>query len=415
LNFTVLGFGARGSHYADIFSKINGVKLTAVCEIRSDRLEKAGKLYGLQKDKLFFLDKEFAAAGKLGDLCIVSTQDDQHLEHASTALDAGYDLLLEKPIAVKWNDCLTIYERAKKLKRRVFVCHVLRYAPFFRLIKEELDAGAYGKPAAINLTENVAYWHQAHSYVRGNWRTAKTAAPMIVAKCCHDLDIIAWLANNECKAVSSMGSLGFYTKEKAPADSSDRCLTCAIKADCPYDAEKLYMGLFNEGKKGWPVDVLCEVPTRKKILSALKDGPYGRCVWRCDNDVVDRQIVNMEFVGGLAAHLTMTAFSQDCYREIHVHCEKGEIFGNMRDNVLTCNVYGKSSKKIDVKCVEESNYAHGGGDYLLLQDIAAAYNGQKAAALTSIENSLQSHAIGFAAEASRLDGGELIKLAGEYI
>lgn len=408
MEYVILGFGGRGNIYAQLFADA-GVKPAAVCDARRDRLDKAGRLYNLPEDKLFLSDADFFRKGKLANLCIVATQDSQHVGHALAALNTGYDLLLEKPIATVWDDCRAVYDCAKRLNRKVFICHVLRYSPFFRTIKNELDTGAYGKIAVINMTENVAYWHQAHSFVRGNWHTVKTAAPMIIAKCCHDLDIISWLTGARCKTVSSMGSLGFFTSANAPAGSSDRCLNCGARANCAYDAERFYITeRFDKGMKWWPVDVLCEELTRENLIKALAEGPYGRCVFRCDNDVVDRQVVNMDFEGGAAAHLTMTAFSKECYREIRVHCENGEIFGNMIDNVLTCNIFGKDSKKIDVTAFEESNAGHGGGDALMIKDIAAAYGGKTAAELTSIESSVQSHAIGFAAEESRKSGGMLL-------
>ncbi|MCL2752071.1 MAG: Gfo/Idh/MocA family oxidoreductase [Firmicutes bacterium] len=409
MKYAILGFGARGSLYAGLFQEI-GAELTAVCEIRPDRLGKAGRLYELPKDKLFLSDEVFVSKGKLGDLCVVATQDGQHKGHALMALDAGYDLLLEKPIATTFEDCSAIFERAKATGRRVFICHVLRYAPFFTLIKQELNTGAYGKIATVNLTENIAYWHFAHSFTRGNWSVVPPSAPIILAKTCHDLDIICWLAGAECKAVSSMGSLGFYTRESAPLGSADRCLDCSVKMDCPYDAERFYItDGFDKGRTGWPIDTLCEEPTREKLSEALKTGPYGRCVWKCGNNSADRQVVNMGFAGGMTAHLTATAFSKDCYREIHVHCEKGEIFGSMADDILTCNIYGGVSKKIDVRQHAANGLAgHGGGDALLVKDIAAIYGGGRGASLTSIENSMQSHAIGFAAEASRKTGGMLM-------
>lgn len=413
MKYTILGFGARGSHYANLFAKAGNCDLISVCEMRTDRLKKAGELYKVHKDKLFSSEKEFFAAGKLGELCVISTQDEQHMEHALAALDVGYDLLLEKPIDVTRERCRAVYEKAKKLNRQVFVCHVLRYAPFFANIKKELDSGIYGRIAVINMTESVAYWHQAHSYVRGNWRVTPPAAPMIIAKCCHDLDIISWFVDGkECKTVSSIGTLGFFKSENAPDGSADRCVDCSVRADCPYDAEKIYIdSRLDKGNIGWPVDVLCEQPTREKVLDAIKTGPYGRCVWKCDNNAVDRQIVNMEFDGGTMAHLTMTAFGEECYRKIHIHCEKGEIFGSMTENVLTCNIFGKNSKKIDINHASGETYGgHGGGDWLMIKDILSYYIGQKSSGLTSIERSMQSHAIGFAAEESRQKGGNLISV-----
>lgn len=409
MNYAVLGYGSRGGYYAELFGQ-EGVKAAAVCEARPDRLEKAAAIHKLPKDKLFPSSEEFFKAGKLADLCVVATQDAQHVGHALSALEKGYDLLLEKPIATSIEDCNAVYETAKRLNRKVFVCHVLRYAPFFSLIKKELQTGAYGKIAALNITENIAWWHFAHSYARGSWSVSPPAAPMIIAKTCHDLDIICWFAEAKCKSVSSMGGLGFYTKENAPKGSSDRCLDCKVKSDCIYNAERYYItDGFEKGNTGWPVNALCESLTRERLLDALKTGPYGRCVWKCGNNVADRQVVNMEFEGGMTAHLTATAFAKDCYREIHVHCERGEIFGNMTDNILTCNIFGGESKKLDVAQVAQTLNGHGGGDSLLIKGLIAAYNGKNAATLTSIENSMQSHAIGFAAEYSRLNGGKAVK------
>jgi predicted dehydrogenase len=412
MKFAVLGFGARGQNYTSYFMQMKDVQLAAVCEIRPDRLQKAAKLYNLAADKLFADDQAFAEAGRLADFCIISTLDHQHVGHALMMLDAGYDLMLEKPIATSLGDCAAICEKAQKLDRRVFVCHVLRYAPFFGRIKDELETGAYGAVSTISMTENVVYWHQAHSYVRGNWRNDKTAAPMIIAKCCHDLDIFSWLIGTPCKAVSSMGGLRFYTAANAPAGSADRCLDCAVKNDCAYDAERFYIDEnLLSGNTDWPVSVVSEEVTPEKVREALRDGPYGRCVWRCDNNVVDHQIVNMEFEGGATAHLTMTAFSDvsSCGRDIHIHCEKGELFGNSDKNKLTCIVFGKPARIIDTASAETQR-GHGGGDYFLCKDIAAAYTDGRAKNLTSIENSFQSHTIGFAAEKSRLAGGVLVPI-----
>lgn len=411
MKFAVIGFGARGILYAESFLKHVNTEITAICDTSPERLKLAKKMYNLPDGNLFLSSEDFFSAGKLADLCVVSTQDRFHLTHSIAALNKDYDLLLEKPIATTEADCDTILKAAQKLKRKIFVCHVLRYAPFFRIIKTELDSGNYGKPATINLTENVAYWHQAHSYVRGNHSDTKKSSPMIIAKSCHDLDIIAWLVGTQCKAVSSMGSLGYYKRENAPEGSGERCLDCSVKTDCPYDAERFYIKERAEkGNFRWPVDVLATEPTIEKLYAALKNGPWGRCVYKCENDAVDRQIVNMEFINGITAHLTMTAFSKNCYRSIHVHCEKGEIYGNMNENTLYCNIFGLSSKNIDVAVLEDKLVGHGGGDDRFISDIVNNFNGKPSFGLTSIELSMMSHKIGFCAERSRLKGGEKINL-----
>lgn len=405
-----IGFGSRGKLYCDIFAKF-GAEVAAVCDNKRERLEYAGEIHGISPDMLFESAGQFFGSGKLADLCIVATQDAQHREHSVAAMKAGYDLLLEKPIATTLEDCLEIQDVAKKLGRRVFVCHVLRYAPFFALIKNELDSGKYGRISTINLTENVGFWHYGHSYVRGNWRNRASSSPMIIAKCCHDLDLLCWFIGGKCNAVSSFGSLNFFRQENAPEGSAERCLDCKVKESCEYDAERFYV--FERVDKGitkWPVDVLATNPTRENIYKALRETNYGKCVFRSDNDVVDHQVVNMEFEGGITAHLTMTAFSKQVYREIHVHCERGEIYGDMLKNVLSCTVFGKESKEINLNEIVSYNDAHGGGDTMMIKDIVDFYGSSFGKGLTDIERSMQSHIIGFAAEESRLKRGAVVYL-----
>lgn len=409
MNFVIIGYGARGHLYSQIIKEL-GEGVCAVCDPDQNRLALAKKFIGLSDDALYHDTAEMLSKGRLGEICIVATQDGSHREHAVAAMNAGYDLLLEKPIARGMEELFDIYLTAKKLNKKVFICHVLRYAPFFNIIKEELGSGLYGGISTINLTENVAYWHQAHSFVRGNWANSEDSTPMIIAKCCHDLDLLAWYAGKNCVSVSSYGSLNYFTNKNAPQGSAERCLDCAVKNDCPYDAERLYIfDRFDKGLSAWPVDVLVTEPTREKLYAALREGKYGKCVFRCNNNAVDHQVVNMLFEGGPTAHLTMTAFSKDCYRNIHIHCEKGEIYGSGRDNILHCNIFGKTSKQIDTVIEHSGAYGHGGGDYYLIKDIISSYRGRGGKNLTSIGNSMLSHFMGFAAEQSRLSDGKAVE------
>ena len=314
--------------------------VAAVCDISPERLELAKKELNLDDSQLFSNEADFFAAGKFGELCVVSSPDNCHKRHAQAAMSLGYDLHLEKPIACTKEDCIEIYDKAKELDRNVFVCHVLRYAPFFSDIKTELMTGKYGKISTINLTENVAYWHQAHSYVRGNWRNTKTSSPMIIAKCCHDIDILCWLVDASCTGVSSMGALNYFTKANAPQNSGERCVDCPAAGDCIYNAEKFYLELLRNGEKGWPINVLATQPTEESIFEAVKNGPYGRCVYNCDNDAVDHQVVNLEFEGGITAHLTMTAFSQSGYSRGTHSRRKGR---NIMTMIYRCVVEGAST------------------------------------------------------------------------
>ena len=407
MKYAIIGYGNRGEIYSDYFAQDNRVELVAVCDKNPLRLEMAEKKRALTKEKLYLSDEEFFKQGKIADLLVIATQDRDHYENAMRALETGYDLMLEKPIADTLEKCLAIQNKAKKLGRHIFVCHVLRYAPFFGYIKKQLDSGKYGKLITVNLTENVGYYHQAHSYIRGSWAITEKSTPMIVAKCCHDLDIISWLMgeNNRCNRVSSFGNLSYFNAENAPANSAEYCFECPLRKDCPYDAIAYYRdnagGLF---LNNWYYGDFNDKAAVEKALEN-RACPYAKCVYHSDNTAVDHQVVNMQFKNGCSAHLTMTAFSADIYREIHVHCSLGEIFGNMRDNVITCNVFGKSHEEFDVGKVSDAGYMHGGGDARLVQDVIAYYESETAKSLTSIEHSFISHSMAFAAEQSRLNKG----------
>ena len=337
-------------------------------------------------------------------MLIISSPDRFHYAHAMRALSLGYDLLLEKPIAQSADECREIADHAQRLGRRVFVCHVLRYAPFFNAIKTQLETGRYGAVSTINITENVGYEHQAHTYVRGNMRRADAAVPMIVSKCCHDLDLICWFMQDRCTAVSSFGSLRYFRPENAPEGSAERCVECTLERECPYSAVKHYVDkIIARGKPNWACHVVMPNATAETMYEELKTSRYGKCAFKSDNDVVDHQVVNMQFAGGATAHLTMTAFSDKCYREIHLHGEQGEIFGDMLENVLHCRIFGGESFEIDVNDATNSvSGYHGGGDYHLLRSVIEHYEGKYSSALTSIADSVQSHYIGYAAEQARV-------------
>ena len=258
MRVAIIGYGGRGMLYAEIL-KEKGVEISAVCDVDKAKLALAQKRLQLADGALYAEEETFFRKGKLADLLIVSTQDQLHLRHAVKGLDLGYDLLLEKPIAASQEECETILNKAQKLDRRVFVCHVLRYAPFFSEIKRRLNSGKYGKVVTIAMTENVAYWHQAHSYVRGNWRRAEDTTPMILAKCCHDLDLLQHFAGAKCESVSSVGDLTYFTSVNAPEGAAKRCLDCKYLDRCPYSAKTLYIEKWKKQGRPencWPYNVL---------------------------------------------------------------------------------------------------------------------------------------------------------------
>jgi predicted dehydrogenase len=410
MKIAIIGYGGRGRLYSDILKNNQDAEIVAICDCDNEKLDLAHKELGINNEALFANENDFFACEKMADILFVCTQDELHFGHAIKGLEKGYDLLLEKPIACSMEECQSIQNKAEALGRNIFVCHVLRYTPFYMEIKRQLDSGKFGKVISLSTTENVAYWHQAHSYVRGNWNNDNRATPMIIAKCCHDLDLISWFMDDICESVSSFGSLSIFKEENAPQESAAYCLDCNLKEICPYSAEKIYIkDRAEKGKLGWPCDIIVNEPTVEKLYSALKTSKYGRCVYKCDNNVVDHQVVNLQFKNGGTAQLTMTAFSEECFREIRLHCENGDIAGNMVDNILTCNIFGKETYKIDVNVASDTDYGHGGGDLGMMQTLIDFYKG-KSKLNTTIAESMQSHYMGFAAEKSRKENGNVIRI-----
>ena len=405
LTVAVIGYGARGSIYTNYMKELGTLRPVCVCELIEKKRELAAKKFSLGKEALFEDENEFFAERR-ADVLLVATPDRAHYRHAIKGLDLGYDLLLEKPISPDEKECRAICALAQEKKRKVSVCHVLRYAPFYRKIREIIASGELGEPVTISQTENVGYWHQAHSFIRGNWRNSKESSCMILQKCCHDLDIIRWLMGVRCKKVSSFGSLLYFDGAHAPEGSADFCYRCKLEKECPYDAIAFYTG-----KPDWLTSTgryFGEKATKEEVRACLSDesNPYARCVFRCDNDVVDHQVVNLLFEGGKTAQLTMTAFSKDFKRTIKVHLTGGEIVGDIAANSIEYTAWGKDTVKIDVTKLADDLSHHCGGDKLLVRDFYDYICGNPSGkGLTAVENSLESHLMAFAAERSRLNGG----------
>lgn len=411
----ICGLGSRGK---DTYAKCQHIfpermKIVAIADIIPERVEEAGQEYEVPISMRFSSGEEMLEKEKLADVMFICTQDRQHYGHALKALERGYDLLLEKPISPVLSECRKLAQTASRLGRRVVVCHVLRYTPFYQYLYRTIRSGKIGQVAAIQAVENVGYWHQAHSFVRGNWRNTELSSPMILQKSCHDMDILVWLSGKSCRRVSSFGSLMHFRPENAPEGAAMRCQDCKAKEKCPYDAEKIYLtdertGVLH-GHTGWPANVLVSHPNEERIRAALAEGPYGRCVYHCDNDVVDHQIVNLEMEDGVTVSFTMCAFNQGG-REIHVMGTMGEIVGDMNANTITVTVFGQKPETVDVRTLADDFSGHGGGDRRLVEDLLDLEEGRARQALTSIEKSMESHYMAMAAEYSRLRHGETVEL-----
>jgi len=351
--------------------------------------------------------EEALARPRFADAAIVATPDNNHVQPGLAALAAGYDLLLEKPISKSAAECLAMRDAATASGRRAFVCHVLRYTPFFTELKRILDSGAIGTIVSMDHTEGVGYWHYPHSFVRGNWRREAESSPMILAKCCHDMDILRWLVGADCRAVASFGSLSFFTSSNAPSGAPARCTDgCPASATCPYDAPRYYLTDTGQWAKKILRKVVAVEASDEAVLAALKTGPYGRCVFRCDNDVVDHQSTILEFEGGATATLTMSAFNPGG-RCIEVMGTRGRIKGDMEANSL--ETFDFLSGTATPTRIDGSGMGHMEGDEGIMRDFCAVLRGGPLPGhLSLIDTAIQSHLMSLAAEESRLAGRGIV-------
>lgn len=397
----LLGAGSRGYEaYAPYaLSHPDEISFIAVAEPDVEKRERFAKTYHIDDEMCFDNWEKLLELPKLADAAIICTQDRMHFAPTVKALGMGYHVLLEKPMSGNQYECIVMGEAAKKYDRVFSICHVLRYTDFFTKIKMLLDQGKIGRLISMQHNENVGYWHQAHSFVRGNWRNSDESSPMILAKCCHDMDIMLWLAGADCVKLSSFGSLTHFKRENAPAGAPARCLDgCSAESECPYYAPKLYLN----GNTGWPANVVSMDTSREALTKALKEGPYGRCVYRCDNNVVDHQVVNIEFANEVTAAFTMCAFTGEISRTLKLMGTKGEIRACMEKNEIEVTEFSTGTKET-IK-LNESKHGHGGGDYGIMRDfvrlVAADGMGK---GRTSADISVQSHLMAFASEISRLE------------
>jgi predicted dehydrogenase len=331
------------------------------------------------------------------------------------ALEAGYHVLLEKPMAHTLAGCVELIQAAERTGRTLQICHVLRYSPFWRTLHETLQSGRLGEIVTVEHRENVAYWHMAHSFVRGNWRNAAQSSPMILAKCCHDLDILVWNLPTRVKRLSSVGSLLHYRAENVGPEIPLRCTDgCPIEESCAFSAPGIYLDLRPfphyraDAKAGhfdleqpnvWPFTVLAPDTSRASRRHALESGPYGRCVYRCDNDVVDHQMVTMELESGTSVILVMHGHSNEEHRSMRYDGTRATLrarFGNRSEITLYDHATGTTE---EIPVLQKTS-GHGGGDHNLMADFLAVLRGERAA-LTSARASLESHLLAFAAEEAR--------------
>ena len=403
MKLALIGAGQRGMIYAEYAYFNKGVEIVAVVEPHKERREIAAEKFQIASENVFETVESFFEKKVACDAIIVASMDKDHYEQSMKALELGYDLLLEKPISPSVAECIALWQQAKKYNRKVIVCHVLRYTNFFSEIKKILDSGELGKVVAIQHNENVGNFHMAHSFVRGNWRNSEQSSPIIMQKSCHDMDILTWLVDSEAKRISSFGSLTHFKEECAPEGSTDRCSTCPIGEECHYNAYRAYLPV----RGGWPATLLGSDQSEEGIRKALETSQYGRCVYRCDNNVCDHQVTLIEFKNGVHVSFTLSGFTNRMNRTMKIMCEYGEIRAEDEGNIIEITRFNANSvEKTEKKVIraEIVGGAHGGGDVLLMEDFLAQLSSDSKDSKTAIERSVESHVMAFAAEESRVTG-----------
>lgn len=403
MKLALIGAGQRGMIYAEYAYFKKNVEITAVVEPHEERRAIAAQKFHIAADKQFTCVEDFFAQGKLCDAVILATMDKDHFGHAMAAMDCGYDILLEKPISPDPKECMLIANKAKALGRKIIVCHVLRYTNFFTKLKEILDSGELGRVVAINHSENIGNFHMAHSFVRGNWRRSDETSPIIMQKSCHDMDILTWLVGSEAKQIASFGSLRHFKEENAPSGSAARCLECKAAEHCQYNALRAYL----PARGAWPAVLLGPDQSEEGIRKALQTSPYGRCVYRCDNDVCDHQVTIIEFKNGVHVSFTLSGFTNRMCRNIKIMCEYGEIQACDDGDQIEITHFNSNQveqiRKTVIRTAQVEGF-HGGGDSLLMEDFISNLEGESNESKTTIERSIESHLMAYAAEQSRLTG-----------
>jgi len=407
VTLAVVGAGVRGQQYAALAVASGRARVVAVAEPVPTRRAAVAERYRLDPDAVFDDWAALAARPRLADAVILATQDRAHVEPAVAFAALGYHILLEKPIAPTEDEALAIVTAAENAGVQLAVCHVLRYTPLTEKIRAVVDAGRLGELVSIQHLEPVGWWHFAHAYVRGHWRRADLATPMLLAKACHDIDWLQYVVGRPAVRVSSFGSLFHFRAGQAPPGATDRCLTCPVEPSCPYSAKRLYFACLDDPERErWPLGAVTDTPTVAAVEAALREGPYGRCVYASDNDAVDHQVVTIEYEGGVTASLTVSAFTPMADRKTRIMGTRGYLDSD-GETIRVYDFTSATEESIDVGAGTDASAArgHAGGDGGLVEAFLAAVSAADPSLIkTGPAESLASHRVVWAAERARLTG-----------
>lgn len=407
LKVVLIGAGNRGTAYTDIMKNMpDNYEVISVAEPIESRRNDIKVKHGI-KDELCFNDwKCLFELGKIADVAIIATGDRDHFEPTKAAIELGYDILLEKPITPNPSECNTLSKLADEKDVRIVVCHVLRYTPVFMKLKDIIDSGEIGDVMSVNHEECVGNVHQSHSFVRGNWGNSGRSSCMLLQKSCHDMDILQWLIGKKCKKVQSFGTLSHFKLSNAPKGAPDYCIDgCPAGDTCPYNAVKLYL---DDKENDWFRTTCTREadPTDEMVEKAIRTTQYGKCVYKCDNDVVDHQTVNMLFEDDVTVTFTMNAFNKGG-RFIHIMGTKGEVRAAIEGDspIQVYDFETKETIEIPMSGTDGIKGGHGGGDEGIVSALYEYFTGiYKGKSISTIKESADNHLIVFASEKSRLDG-----------
>ena len=400
VTIVAIGAGNRANKYLEYAVRHpERLKLVGVVEINEIRRRTTAEKFGLAPEQCFADYGSFFENPLPADAVLIATPENEHFQPCMQAIEAGYNVLLEKPIAQTLAECCRIEEAARRKGVIVGVCHVLRYHPYFLRIKEIVDSGELGEIISISHLVAVGLDRTTHGFVRGMWRREEITNPMLISKCCHDIDFLLWLTEARCRKLSSFGSLRWFRAENAPAQSTARCIDCPVEKQCPYSAVDLYYN-----RRDWisNFDIPAGATLDEVILRELRSGDYGRCVFRCDNDVVDHQIVSMEMDNAVTISFSMDAFTLGDQRETHIRLTHGEIDGDER-TLRVRKFRGGEERVYDFSDMLDKPF-HAGSDLRLIEDFVDTLSRREHRFRTAIANSVESHRICFEAERSRLAG-----------
>jgi predicted dehydrogenase len=409
----VLGAGLRGRQVygRHALEHPERLRVVALAEPHAERRAAMAREHGLGSGALFADWRALLEGPPRAELAIVATGDTLHVEPALAAFAHGYHVLLEKPISPDPADCVRVVEAAEHSGRMLHISHVLRFTPFYAAIHDAVSSGRLGRLVQLDLREHVATWHMVHSFVRGKFRSRAVAAPFLLAKSCHDLDLLVWLAGSPPRRVASFGGLSDYTEARAPAGAPARCSDgCPVQERCPHDAVRFYLGPDEAMARAWPWSDLGGDPSREARRRALETGPFGRCVYRCDNDVVDHQVVAVEFEDGVSGSFAVHGHATRECRTLRISGSEGELRGNLESGEIEITRHG--AFEVERLRLEQSPLGHFGGDLGLVNHVIDALSGAaRDEGRASGRTALEGHLLGFAAERAR-EQGRVIDLRG---